>query len=204
MTLQGIYLITPESRGERFFSVTEEALSSGVSMLQFRDKSSPMKEKIEVAKRLSRLAYRYNRLFIIDDDIELALSTNADGLHIGKEDIPLTEARKRLPGKIIGYSTYGSLEIALEAQSSGADYVSFGPFFKTTSKKDAGLYDIKVLNNIKNYIHVPVFAIGGINPANARKLCPFGLDGICVISWVYDSPDASEAVRELVEAFEGC
>jgi len=203
MTLGGIYLVTPDSIPSNFFDVTEKALISGVSILQYRSKSSGFNDKLELAQKLSRLAYRYNKIFIIDDDADLAMAVNADGLHIGKDDIPLSEARERLPDKIIGYSTYGSLEIAVEAQSLGADYVSFGPFFATISKKDAGLYDIKVLEEIRKYIHVPVFAIGGINPQNAAILRPYNLDGICVISWVYSSDDPGHAVRELIDAFYG-
>lgn len=203
MTLGGIYLVTPEPIASNFFEVTEKALVSGVSTLQFRNKSAGFHYKLELAQKLSSLVYRYNKKFIIDDDVDLAIAVNADGLHIGKDDIPLSEARKKLPDKIIGYSTYGSREIAVQAQSLGADYVSFGPFFATNSKKDAGLYDIKVLEEIRKYIHVPIFAIGGINPENARVLRPFNLDGICVISWVYSSIDATRAVRELMRAFYG-
>ncbi|MHB1708305.1 MAG: thiamine phosphate synthase [Thermoplasmataceae archaeon] len=203
MTLGGIYLLTPESIDSNFFEVTEKALVSGVSILQYRNKYSGFHDKLEHAKKLSSLAYRYNRIFIIDDDVDLAIAVNADGLHIGKDDIPFSEARKRLPDKIIGYSTYGSREIAVEAQSLGAEYVSFGPFFATNSKKDAGLYDISVLEGIRKYIHVPIFAIGGINPANAAILRPFDLDGVCVISWVYSSTDPERAVRELMDAFYG-
>ncbi|MCL5679525.1 MAG: thiamine phosphate synthase [Candidatus Thermoplasmatota archaeon] len=203
MTLGGIYLVTPDSMTSNFFEVTEKAIVSGVSILQYRNKSSGFQDKLEVAQKLSSLAYRYNRVFIIDDDVDLAIAVNADGLHIGKDDIPLPDARKRLPDKIIGYSTYGSREIAVEAQSLGADYVSFGPFFATNSKKDAGLYDIKVLEEIKKYVHVPIFAIGGINPENAAMLRPFNLDGICVISWVYSSADPGRAVKELMGAFYG-
>ena len=203
MTLGGIYLVTPDSITSNFFEVTEKAMVSGVSILQYRDKSSGFHDKLEVARKLSSLAYRYNRTFVIDDDVDLAIAVNADGLHIGKDDIPLPEARKRLPDKIIGYSTYGSREIAVEAQSLGADYVSFGPFFATKSKMDAGLYDIKVLEEIKKYVHIPIFAIGGINPEKAAILRPFNLDGICVISWVYSSTDPGRAVKELMGAFYG-
>ncbi len=203
MTLGGIYLVTPEPITSNFFEVTEKALVSGVSILQYRNKSAGFHDKLELAQKLSNLVYRYNRIFIIDDDVDLATAVNADGLHIGKDDVPLSEARKRLPDKIIGYSTYGSREIAVEAQTLGADYVSFGPFFATNSKKDAGLYDIKVLKGIRKYIHVPIFAIGGINPENAAILRPFNLDGICVISWVYSSVDPGRAVRELMGAFYG-
>ncbi|KAA8922917.1 thiamine phosphate synthase [Thermoplasma sp.] len=194
--LRGLYLVTEDYRGNNFFDIIEEALAGGVDILQYRDKTNGRDVRIEVARKIKRICSRYDIPFFIDDDVILAMEIGSDGVHIGKDDMPLPEARKIFQG-LIGYSTYGDREMAVFAEKNGADYVAFGPFFHTDTKKDAGVYNIKVLENIHSHVSIPVFVIGGINQSNVRAFSGYGIDGIAVVSAIFSAKDPEKAAREL-------
>ena len=190
MKLEGLYAITdpvltPYGDIERCVS---EAISGGAKILQLRDKELKDEELYPVAVRLKRLCDENGVCFIIDDRVVLAKAVNADGIHIGLEDIDPLDAREIIgSGKIIGVSCYGDLERAKGAIKKGADYVAFGSFFPSPTKPHAKVVDKSVLSEAKS-LGVPVCAIGGIGINNGGELVTAGADMLSVISalWVGD------------------
>ncbi|WP_297217076.1 thiamine phosphate synthase [Thermoplasma sp.] len=199
--LSGLYLVTQDYFGEEFYRIIEEAIIGGVDIVQYRDKTNPKDVRRDVARKVKRICSRYDIPFFIDDDVGLAIEIDSDGVHIGKDDMPLPEARRLFNG-FIGYSTYGDREMAIYAEQNGADYVAFGPFFHTGTKKDAGIYDIGVLKDIHRYVDIPVFVIGGISRSNVSAFSEYDIDGIAVVSAIFSSPDPRSAARDLKEAFQ--
>jgi thiamine-phosphate pyrophosphorylase len=198
MKLKGLYLVTPDHPGDRIINATERAIKSGVDILQYRDKTSSFREKLSTGRKLAALCHDYNIPFIVDDDPVLMDILGADGIHIGKDDVPFDYIKSRYPDRIIGVSTYGNLEDALAYQKLGADYVAFGSFFPTNTKEDATMCDINVLNNIKN-IKIPVFVIGGINSDNIDLLLKYRISGIAVVSAIYSHVDIERQVSYFKE-----
>ena len=192
-----MYLVTPDYFGGNYFSIVEESLKNGADILQYRDKTNDFSIRLETALRLKNIALDYDVPFIVNDDIGLAIKTEADGLHIGKGDVSYAESRRMLPEGIIGVSTYDDVGLAVRMENSGADYVSFGPFYETVSKKDAGLYDKSVLREAVSRLKIPVFAIGGIDISNIHELMESGISGVAVISAVFSSDDPGRSTREL-------
>ena len=162
--------------------VVLKVLRAGVRWVQYREKERPRREIYEESVRLRRLTADFNAVFIVNDYTDIALSTNADGVHLGQDDLPLKEARKIIgKDRIIGISTH-SLEQAVEAERDGADYIGFGPVFHTVTK-DAGIpKGTEMLQEIKRNVHIPVVAIGGINLENIRSVLDTGIDAVAVAS----------------------
>lgn len=184
MKLKGLYAITdakltPYGEIERYVS---EAIRGGVRILQLRDKEMDDEGLYDVAVRLKRICEANNVTFIIDDRVLLAKAVDADGIHIGIEDIEVCNARRIIgDGKIIGVSCYGDLERAKNVIKDGADYVAFGSFFPSPTKPHAKVVDKSVLTEAKS-LGVPVCAIGGITAHNGRELVLAGADMLSVIS----------------------
>ena len=152
----------------------------------------------EACLRLAVLLRRSDAVFIVNDHTDIALAVDADGVHLGQDDLPVEEAR-RLLGKdrIIGVSTH-SADQARAAQAAAADYIGFGPVF-TTKTKDAGpLQGVENLSNIRKTVSLPVIAIGGITNENIGGVLGAGADGVAVISAILSAPDLREAAREMV------
>ena len=162
--------------------MTLKVLIAGVKWVQYRDKEKSRREIYEEAIRLRKLTKDFNAVFIVDDYADIALAVDADGVHLGQDDLPIEEARKIMGNnKIIGISTH-SLEQAKEAEKGGADYIGFGPVFRTTTK-DAGMpKGTDMLKEIKRQVHLPVVAIGGINIENIRSVLDTGVDAVAVAS----------------------
>ena len=198
MSLGGLYLVTPDYNGPQILDATERALKSGINILQYRDKKSSFRQKMEIGKKLKNMCNEYGTPFIVDDDPVLMDILDADGVHIGKDDIPFDYIKSRFPGKIIGVSTYGSLEDALEYQKLGADYVAFGSFFSTKTKEDATMCNIDVLNSVGK-INIPVFVIGGINRGNIDVLMKYKISGIAVVSAIYSASNIESEVSFYLE-----
>ncbi|MBC7329281.1 thiamine phosphate synthase [bacterium] len=195
MKIKGLYVILENSL------FAEEVLQGGCRIIQLRNKRASTLQLYEEAMKLRELTNRYNALLIINDRIDIALSCEADGVHLGKEDLPLPVARKLMGKRIIGFSV-DNLEEALKAQSEGADYVSLGPIFPTTSKADAGQpVGLKELANVRHRIHIPLVAIGGLNRYNLIEVVKNGADAVAVISAVSQSPSPRQAVEELISLF---
>ena len=200
----GVYALTPETADtEHLLMQVEAALAGGVAAVQYRDKSGDVARRHEQASELVALCHRFNVPLIINDDLRLADLCDADGVHLGRDDSSLREARIILgKDKFIGASCYQSLELALAAQAAGADYVAFGSFFASPTKPVAGRAGLDLLRDAAPLIHVPLVAIGGITLGNAAQLLDAGADSLAVLSALFDAPDIRAAARDLNQLFE--
>jgi thiamine-phosphate pyrophosphorylase len=200
----GLYAITPETADTgRLLAQVEAALMGGVAAVQYRDKSADVARRHEQASELITLCRRFKVPLIVNDDLRLADLTDADGVHLGRDDGSLREARIILgKSKFIGASCYQSLELAQAAQAAGADYVAFGSFFPSPTKPAAGRADTALLRDAAPVIHVPLVAIGGITLTNAPALLDAGADSLAVLSALFDAADIRAAAHDLNQLFE--
>ena len=200
----GVYAITPETADtESLLTRVEAALVGGVAAVQYRDKSADVARRHEQASELVALCRRYKVPLIVNDDLRLADLTDADGVHLGRDDGSLREARIILgKGKFIGASCYQSLDLAHAAQAAGADYVALGSFFASPTKPAAGRADTALLRAATQAIRIPIVAIGGITLANAPLLLDAGADCLAVLSALFDAPDVGAAAHALNQLFE--
>lgn len=196
-----LYLVTDPAilKGKNFYGCIEEALKAGVTTLQLREKESSGKEFLEKAYKLRELTKKYNVTFIINDRVDIALLVDADGVHVGQSDIPALEVRKLIGNdKILGVSTR-TIEEAIEAKKSGADYLGVGAMFVTNTKLDAKSVSIETLKHIKENIDLPIVAIGGINLNNVNKLEDCNVDGYAIVSAILGSEDIYVETRKWIE-----
>ncbi len=176
----------------------ELALKGGTRILQYRDKSHDQTVRLDRAKELLSLCRHYGAIFIINDDVELARTVAADGVHLGQDDLDIAEARSRLGREaIIGISCYNRLSLATAAQEAGADYVAFGRFFPSNTKPQALQAEINLLTQAKQALHIPIVAIGGITPENSEPLIHAGADMLAVIHGLFGQQD----IRATAEQF---
>ncbi len=183
--IHGLYAITaPELMpADKLIISIEQAIQGGARIIQYRNKSASPALQHQEAKQLSLLCKRHNVCFIINDDPELAKAVNADGVHVGRDDGKIADARKQLGQQaIIGVSCYNRLENAQNAIVQGADYVAFGRFFPSKTKPDAMQADLQLLEVANQSLNVPIVAIGGIKQDNAQELIKRGADAIAVIN----------------------
>lgn len=196
-----MYVITDKKliSRDRFEITVENAIKGGASIVQLREKDSPEEEILRLGTALLKLTKRYGIPLIINDSPELAKEIGADGVHLGENDSSIAHARAILGGEaIIGVSCYGRLERGVNAEREGADYVAFGTPFFTPTKPDRTPTSFDILKEAKRRIKgIPVFAIGGITPENARSVLETGVDGIAVITSVFGAADPEKASREL-------
>lgn len=179
----------------------EEAVKGGVTILQLREKDASTREKLQIGEKLKMIAQEHSIPFIVNDRIDLALALSADGVHLGDEDMPLKYARKILETRIIGISV-DNVEQAIQAEVDGADYVSIGSIFQTSTKPSAhGPVGTEIIKQIKDAVNTPVVAIGGITSKNAREVGKAGADGIAVVSDILCSDDPMQAASKLKDAF---
>jgi thiamine-phosphate pyrophosphorylase len=195
-----LYVVTDRTwLGERSLaSQVEKILGVGATLLQLREKDMPYDEFVNEAKEIKRITDRYHIPLIINDCIDVAVSVDADGVHLGQEDEQLQSAREILgEDKIIGISVH-TVEEAITAQNYGADYIGVGAVFNTSTKKDAGALSFDTLTNICKAVTLPVVAIGGITRDNIMKLSGSGIDGVAVISAIFAQRDISSATKEML------
>ena len=187
---------------ERLLTQVAAALAGGAAAVQYRDKSGDVARRHEQASELVALCRRFGVPLIVNDDLRLADLADADGVHLGRDDGGLREARIILGrGKFIGASCYQSLELAQAAQAAGADYVAFGSFFPSPTKPAAGRADAALLREAARAMSIPIVAIGGITPANAPALLDAGADSLAVLSALFDAPDIRAAAHALNQLF---
>lgn len=200
-----LYVITGEefARGRPVVQVVREAIAGGATAIQLREKDWPVTKLVQVGKEIRRITREAGVTFIVNDRVDVALAVDADGVHLGQDDMPYREARKILgPNKIIGISTH-SVEEALRAQEEGADYIGVGPIFSTTSKKVlTPIVGTELLEQLRGLIKIPYVGIGGINVNNAEKVIRAGAWGVAVISAVTGAPQVMQAARELRQVVE--
>ena len=202
---RGLYAITDTTRfhNAELIKACEQVLRGGVVMLQYRDKSGDSVKRLSEAIKLRKLCHQYNAFLIIDNDIDLCLQSDADGVHLGPHDMDIIEARKHLgPGRIIGVSCHQDISKAHNALAATANYVSFGAFYASKTRPDASIVDNSILNELKNFA-IPVVAIGGINLERAQTLIQKGVDRVAVISDLWDANNKEEHACEYKKLFEG-
>jgi thiamine-phosphate pyrophosphorylase len=197
--LTGIYVVldTEALQDRDPVKIARQVIKGGAKTIQLRDKISSKRELLRLAQQLKPLCVDNNVLFIVNDHLDIALAADADGLHLGQDDLPIREARKVLPiDTIIGCSAT-SLDQAITAAIDSADYIGVGSIFPTTSKKDIDVCGLKVLKQVVDRIKIPVVAIGGINKSNLHKVMSAGVDAAAIISAVLQAKDPEAATREL-------
>ena len=200
----GIYALTPETADtEHLLTLVEAALIGGVAAVQYRDKSGDVARRHEQASEFVTLCRQFGAPLIINDDLRLADLCDADGVHLGREDGTVREARIILgKHKLIGASCYQDVELAQAAQAAGASYVAFGSFFPSSTKPEAGRADVTLLQQATAALRVPIVAIGGITLANASQLLDAGADSLAILSALFGAPDVRAAAHDLNHLFE--
>lgn len=185
--LRGLYAITQTDNksAEMVINEVSAAIKGGAVVVQYRDKNS--QDKTYLASELLKICHQNNVPLIINDDIELAATIGADGVHLGKDDSDILLARKRLGSDfIIGISCYNSVEHAIKMQRHGATYVAFGRFFPSESKPLAAPAHLETLQQAKHLLNIPIVAIGGILPENGLQLLNAGADLLAVIGGLFN------------------
>ena len=191
--------------GKDLYTVVEDALKGGITLFQFREKGEGAledRDKVELAIKLQELCKKYNVPFIINDDIELALEIDADGVHVGQDDLGVDEIRKLMPNKIIGLSI-GNEEEFKQSKVEYVDYVGVGPVYVTQSKDDAGgAIGYEGLELMRRFLpQMPLVAIGGIQTQHIKDVMKTNVDGVSIISAISYSDNIEKTVREMIEQF---
>lgn len=203
-TLSGLYLVTPDwDDTARLIAVTEQALLGGAAIVQYRHKFADTILRYEQASALRALCRRFEVPFIINDHVELCLTLDADGLHVGGTDISVAAARAAVgPEKIVGASCYGDLSLAHAAHTAGASYVAFGGFYPSRVKKYPVTTDFNIVSTASAEIALPNAVIGGMTAENCQPLIKAGAHMVAAISSVYLAADPQAAAREFVRLFQ--
>ncbi len=196
-----LYFITDSTNysEEEFLYRVEQALQGGATLLQLREKEKSTKEYIDLAEKVHTIAMRYSVPLIIDDRVDVALAINAEGVHVGASDIPVSIARKLMGEKKIVGATAKTVSWSKEAYEQGADYVGVGAIYPTTTKVKTVLTSTDTLRAICNSVPIPVNAIGGLNKNNINILEGIPISGICVVSAIMKADDPKRAAFELKE-----
>ncbi|WP_255487332.1 thiamine phosphate synthase [Oceanospirillum sediminis] len=195
-----IYAITDSQLmpGEHLIQKSELALQAGLAFLQYRRKGGTEDERQHEAGQLLALCRQYQTPLIINDDLELAMAIDADGVHLGQSDGSLKEARQRLGNdKIIGTTCHDSLQLAEQAIQDGASYIAFGRFFPSNTKPGASPAPLSLLTEARARFDCPIVAIGGINLDNARQVTEMGADFVAVVHTVFASDQPDQQVYRL-------
>ncbi|MBI3571537.1 MAG: thiamine phosphate synthase [Gammaproteobacteria bacterium] len=204
-SLRGLYAIadTQVLDGALILAAIETAIAGGARAVQYRDKKHPSEIRRRHAKKISDLCRHHGVLFLVNDDVALALETRADGVHLGREDMELRAARAQLGADgLIGVSCYNELERALTAQQQGANYVAFGSFFPSRTKPEAMCATPELLREARLLLKIPIVAIGGITPENGAALIEAGADMLAVVEGVFAQPDIHAAARRYAQLFQ--
>ena len=204
--LRGLYCITDPVLTSQFNgsieTMVELAILGGAKIIQYRDKTASADNRLKTACSLAQLCHGHDVLFLVNDDPQLALESNADGVHVGQDDAALSAARSILdPEKIIGVTCHNQIELAHKAEASGADYVAFGRFFPSRTKPEAPEASNAVLTQL-DQLSIPVAAIGGIQASNAIPLIQAGIQMLAVIHAVFGQADIRAAAQQLSDLFD--
>lgn len=198
-----LYLVT-DSTGmteEAFLQTVRAALKGGVTLLQLREKERSARAYLSLAEKVLSLAHEYGVPLLIDDRVDVAIAAGADGVHVGQNDIPVSDARKMLgEGKIVG-ATAKTPEQAAEAFRQGADYIGAGAVYQTSTKTDTWRIPIKTIREIACAVPIPVNAIGGLNRENLGILSDTGIAGVCVVSALMKAENPELEAKAMKEAF---
>ena len=195
----GMYFITDSTNysEEGFLYRVEQALMGGITLLQLREKDKSTRDYMDLAEKVHTLTKKYNVPLIIDDRVDVALAIDAEGVHVGQSDMPVSTARKLMgDDKIVGATTK-TVPQALEAYEQGADYLGVGAIYPTATKVKTVLTSTETLGNICSAVPIPVNAIGGLNKDNIDVLKGIPIAGICVVSAIMKADDPKQAAIEL-------
>lgn len=181
--------------------VVKEAIQGGITMFQFREKGDSAlqgEEKKQLARQIQALCQEAKVPFIVNDDVQLAIDLDADGVHVGQEDTNAKDVRERIGNKILGVSTH-NLDEVKQAMKDGADYVGMGPVYPTETKKDTrSVQGVSLITEVRRHgLQIPIVGIGGITYDNAAPVIQAGADGISIISAISQSADPKKAAEEL-------
>ena len=203
MLPRGLYAITPdEPDTERLLALVQAALNGGAAIVQYRNKVANMELRHEQALALQRICRPAGVPLIINDDLEIALAIDADGVHLGGEDGDLAAARSRLgPDKLLGASCYNRLEMAVEARNRGADHVAFGAMYTSSTKPGAIRAPLELFGQAAAAVGLPTVAIGGITLDNTPPLIHAGAHATAVISALFGAPDVTQRARDFTRLF---
>ncbi len=208
--IAGLYVILDPSflKGISEVEATGAVIRGGAQVIQWRDKTRDKGEQLPIVREVNRLCAEAGVVSIVNDHVDLALASGADGVHLGQKDLPLVEARALMPEEaVIGVST-ATVEEARAAEADGAAYIAVGAIYPTTSKAVTRPAGLVTLESVAEAVSAPIVAIGGINANNLSPVVEAGAASICVISAVLSAPDIEESARELSEkilaAKRGC
>lgn len=200
-----LYVIIDEevARGlGRVEEIASQAIAGGAEVIQLRGKTLTTRELLKISHSLKVLAHNNNVLFIVNDRVDVAWACDADGVHLGQDDFPISNARAIVgKGKIIGISAH-SLTDALQAEREGADYIAIGPVFATLTKPHFSPVGLSLVRKAKERLHVPFLAVGGIDQTNIRKVIKAGAKRVAITRAVVEAKDVAKATKELKEILE--
>jgi len=206
--LKGLYGVTDsqlQPDDHTLLSTVEQALLGGMKLLQYRDKSEDHDKRLRQAGALKVLCHRYQAILLINDDIELALTVEADGVHLGQKDESVAKARERLGQyAIIGATCEGSLTLAEQAIEQGANYIAFGRFYPSKTTPDANPADMAILSQAKQRFNVPIVAIGGITVDNTSHLVEAGADMVAVVNQLFAAQEVKSRAQQFIQAYQHC
>jgi len=188
--------------GRSHIEVASQLIRAGAKAIQLRHKLGSKDELLSIAQQLKKLCSEHSVLFIINDYLDIALATGADGLHLGQEDLPISVARRLLPIDIILGCSVTTVDQASAAESDGADYIAVGSIYPTSSKERAKVVGLERLRQIRQAVSLPLVAIGGINKDNVAEVVAAGADLVAVISAILQAEDVEEAARQIIAACE--
>ncbi|MDK2821662.1 MAG: thiamine-phosphate pyrophosphorylase [Clostridia bacterium] len=195
-----VIITTKSGKGRSTIELVRQSLIGGATAIQLREKEMLARDLVNIGQKIREMTLKAGAKFIVNDRLDVALAVEADGLHIGQDDLPAKIARKLLgPDKILGVSV-GTVAEAKQAVADGADYIGVGIIYNTNSKDNVGNpIGLKGLNDIRKAVSIPIVAIGGINHTNAREVITAGADGVSVISAVLGSDDIASAASQLLD-----
>jgi thiamine-phosphate pyrophosphorylase len=202
----GLYAITAEnfSNGKNNITIVNEMLDAGIKIIQYRDKYKTKLEKLKQCETIRKLTLNYKCIFIVNDDIDIALNIDSDGVHLGQNDLHIKKARKIVGNNIIiGISTH-SQEQAKLAVKFGADYIGVGPIYKTFTKKNVtNPVGLKYLDFCTKNINIPKIAIGGIKLSNISKICKYKPENICMVTEITASQNIKRTIKKAQKIISG-
>ena len=195
-----LYAVTNFNFSDNEISMTDKitkGINGGVTCIQLREKNLPYEQFLKRALLIRKICKERNITFIVNDNIKIAIESDADGVHIGQDDLNILETRKLIGNKVLGISAQ-TVNQAIEAEKYGVDYLGVGAIFATQTKQDASIVAINTLKKISLTVSIPVVAIGGLNLNNIKKLKRSGIKGIAVSSAIFSSNDIENQTRNLL------
>lgn len=181
--------------------MAREVLAGGARLLQYRNKTAGKALRQEQAHALAQLCREAGVPFIVNDHLDLAMETGADGVHLGRHDVSVAEARYRLgSGRIVGASCYDQLTLAIQAERAGADYIAFGAIFASSTKPDATNAPLDLLTRARRELRIAIVAIGGVTPDNAASLLGLGVDAVAACDALFGSDGCRQAAERMARS----